>query len=98
MRIVLTTKEVLARFGLPSDAIIELVEEDFVDEGPDSEGWVSNVGRYICWHPSSLKGDTKIEVRYRNGEKRSGVASFWGTGWQEAAGLCTDIVAYRILS
>lgn len=64
----LNPKEIIVKFGLLSDKTIEIV---------DSEDWVSNIGNVNCCYPSDLRGDTKIEVKRRDGTKLSGVASIW---------------------
>lgn len=89
MKVTLTPQEILAKFGLPVDT--ELTIENDTDE------WISNIGYYRHYPPETLNDDTKIEVKYRNGEMDTGCASYYWDCWRETDGDKWDIVAYRIL-
>lgn len=90
MKVTLTTQEIIAKFGLPDT--LELVIKHSENE------WISNIGRDSYGYPYPLCSDTKVEVKYRNGETATGAAIDWFVSWKETDGGGTDIVAYRILN
>ena len=61
-----------------------------LEESKMVDGQISNVGRNECSHPETLSPDTRIEVKFRDQETRTGYANTWAISWR-------DIVAYRIL-
>lgn len=92
MKVTLTTSEIIAKFGLTADT--DLVIEN--DRNNDSGKWISNIGRNICSHPSSLSANTSVEVKDRYGCTYTGVASDWNLSWKEV-NEDNAIVAYRFV-
>lgn len=92
MKVALTTEEILAEVGFPTDT--ELVTEQ--DQDGD-DGWISNIGRDKHDHPESLDPNTEIEVKFRDGGKATGCAFEWTISWDEKFGSVYSIIAYRIL-
>lgn len=92
MKVTLTTQEILAKFGLPTDT--ELVIEPIKTKPSE---WVSNVGRDSYGHPESLDPNTEIEVKFNNGETDTDRASAWVHGWKETNKNAFSIVAYQVI-
>jgi hypothetical protein len=89
-------KELAAReYVLPDVFDLEIV--DAPQEETD-DGWISNVGRTDPNPPSHLLPDTKVEVKFRNGNTDNlGTACYWD--WSCAPDVYSPhaIVEYRIL-
>lgn len=64
----------------------------------NKDGWISNVGHDSYQYPEHLDENTKVELKFRNGETEIGIAGDCDAGWIETDGAQWDIIAYRILT
>lgn len=93
MKVILTKREILVKFGLAEDTELEILE--LVPAESEKE-WIDvpkNWDKPYC--PTLMNVGDKIRVRYRNGNTEHGDNSDWYVSWVQE-GQLWDIVAYQI--